>query len=51
MPPRPTLRPSVISGYHYTSGDPAQNGELAKQRAMAVRDALKIAGVAEDRIE
>jgi len=41
----------VISGYHDASGDPAQNAELAKQRAMAVRDALKTAGVAEDRIE
>ena len=41
----------VISGYHDASGDPAQNAGLAKQRAMAVRDALKTAGVAEDRIE
>ena len=41
----------VISGYHDASGDPAQNAELAKQRALAVRDALKTAGVAEERIE
>ena len=41
----------VISGFHDASGDPAQNAELAKQRAFAVRDALKAAGVAEDRIE
>ena len=41
----------VISGFHDASGDPAQNAELAKQRAFAVRDALKTAGVAEDRIE
>ena len=41
----------VISGFHDATGDPAQNAELAKQRAFAVRDALKAAGVAEDRIE
>ena len=41
----------MISGHHNASGDPAQDAELAKQRAMAVRDALKTAGVAEDRIE
>jgi K(+)-stimulated pyrophosphate-energized sodium pump len=41
----------VISGFHDASGDPAKNAELAKQRAVAVRDALKAAGVAEDRIE
>jgi K(+)-stimulated pyrophosphate-energized sodium pump len=41
----------VISGFHDASGDPAKNAELAKQRAVAVRDALKAAGVGEDRIE
>ena len=41
----------VISGYHDATGDPAKNAELAKQRAIAVRDAIKAAGVAEDRIE
>jgi K(+)-stimulated pyrophosphate-energized sodium pump len=41
----------VISGFHDASGDPAKNADLAKQRAIAVRDALKAAGVAEDRIE
>ncbi len=41
----------VISGFHDASGDPAKNAELAKQRAFAVRDALKAAGVAEDRID
>jgi K(+)-stimulated pyrophosphate-energized sodium pump len=41
----------VISGFHDASGDPAKNAELAKQRAFAVRDALKAAGVADDRIE
>lgn len=42
---------AVISGYHDATGDPASNAELAKQRAFAARDALKAAGVAEDRIE
>jgi K(+)-stimulated pyrophosphate-energized sodium pump len=41
----------VISGFHDASGDPAKNAELAKQRAFAVRDALKAAGIADDRIE
>jgi K(+)-stimulated pyrophosphate-energized sodium pump len=41
----------VVSGFHDAGGDPAKNAELAKQRAMNVRDALKAAGVAEDRIE
>ena len=38
-----------ISGYHSASGDLLQNQELAKNRAMAVRDSLKSAGVAENR--
>jgi K(+)-stimulated pyrophosphate-energized sodium pump len=42
---------AVVSGYHDSTGDPAKNAELAKQRAFAVRDALKAAGVAEDKIE
>jgi len=41
----------AVSGFHDASGDPAKNAELAKQRAQAVRDALKSAGIAEDRIE
>jgi outer membrane protein OmpA-like peptidoglycan-associated protein len=41
----------VISGFHDSTGDPAKNAELAKQRALAVRDALKTAGVAESGIE
>ncbi|ALT76498.1 sodium-translocating pyrophosphatase [Paucibacter sp. KCTC 42545] len=41
----------ILSGYTDASGDPAKNEELAKQRAFAVRDALKTAGVAEDKIE
>ncbi len=39
-----------LSGYNDPSGDPAKNAELSKQRAFAVRDALKAAGVVEDRI-
>jgi K(+)-stimulated pyrophosphate-energized sodium pump len=42
---------AVVSGFTDASGDPAQNEELAKQRAFAVRDALKAAGIAEDKIE
>jgi ammonium transporter, Amt family len=41
----------TISGYVDASGDPAKNAELSKQRAFAVRDALKAAGIAEDRME
>jgi photosynthetic reaction center cytochrome c subunit len=41
----------VISGYHSASGTLAQNQELAKRRAFAVRDALKSAGIDERRIE
>jgi cytochrome c5 len=41
----------VVSGYHDATGNPAKNAELAKQRAFAARDALKAAGVAEDKIE
>ncbi len=39
-----------ISGYHSAAGDLPQNQELAKQRAFAVRDAIKAAGIAEDRV-
>ena len=42
---------AVISGYHDSTGDPEKNAELAKQRAFAVRDALKAAGVDESKIE
>lgn len=41
----------TISGFHDASGDPAMNAELAKQRALAVRDALMGAGVAETAME
>jgi len=40
----------TVSGYHPASGSLAQNQELAKQRAFAVRDAVKAAGIAEDRV-
>jgi K(+)-stimulated pyrophosphate-energized sodium pump len=40
-----------VSGYHDATGDLAANQELAKQRAIAVRDQLKSAGIAEDKIE
>jgi OmpA-OmpF porin, OOP family len=39
-----------ISGYHDKTGDPAKNAELAKSRAMAVKNVLISAGVPEDRI-
>lgn len=40
----------TVSGFHSASGDQAQNEELAKKRAFAVRDALAAAGIAEDRV-
>jgi K(+)-stimulated pyrophosphate-energized sodium pump len=40
-----------VSGYHDATGSLEQNQELAKKRAVAVRDQLQAAGVAEDRIE
>ncbi|MBL8286492.1 MAG: sodium-translocating pyrophosphatase [Rubrivivax sp.] len=42
---------AVISGFADATGNAEQNAELAKQRAFAVRDALKAQGVAEDKIE
>jgi K(+)-stimulated pyrophosphate-energized sodium pump len=39
-----------ISGYTDATGDSARNEELAKERAKAVREALKAAGVPEERI-
>ncbi len=39
-----------ISGYHDASGDPAKNAELAKNRALAVRHALELDGVAPDHL-
>ncbi len=40
-----------VSGYHDATGSLEQNEELAKKRAVAVREQLKSAGVAEDKIE
>lgn len=37
----------AVSGFHSADGDPAVNDELAKNRAIAVRDALVGAGVSE----
>ena len=44
-------RMAVVSGFHDATGDAAMNAELAKSRALAVREALKALGVAEDRVE
>lgn len=41
----------VLSGFHDSTGSAAQNAELARKRAMAVRDALLAAGVAESAME
>jgi photosynthetic reaction center cytochrome c subunit len=41
----------TLSGYADKSGNATKNLELAKQRAFAVRDALKSAGVTESRIQ
>jgi hypothetical protein len=41
---------AAVAGYHDPTGDAAVNEELAKNRAIAVRDALVAAGVAETRI-
>ena len=42
---------AVVSGFTDASGDPAANAELARQRAFAVRDALKGLGVSDDKID
>lgn len=44
-------RTLVISGFHDATGSAEKNAELAKQRALAVRDALMAAGVPEGHIE
>lgn len=43
-------RKVVLSGFHDLSGDPAKNAELAKERAKAIREALKAKGLAAERI-
>ena len=42
---------AVVSGFHDATGSAAANAELAKRRALAVRDALQTLGVAGDKIE
>ena len=42
---------AAVSGFHDATGDAALNAELSKQRAIAVRDAIKALGAAEDKIE
>lgn len=44
-------RKVVISGFHDATGNAAQNAELARQRGLAVRDALMAAGLLESQIE
>ena len=44
-------RKVVLSGFHDETGDAAKNAELAKQRALSVRDALVAAGVDKSRIQ
>ena len=41
----------VLSGFHDASGNAAMNAELARKRALSVRDALVGAGVAESSLE
>ncbi len=41
----------VLSGFHDATGNAAMNAELARKRAMSVRDALVGAGVAESSLE
>lgn len=41
----------VISGFHDATGDPAMNAELAKQRALKVRDTIAALGVAQDKVD
>ena len=42
---------AAVSGFHDATGDAGVNAELSKQRAMAVRDAIKAMGAAEEKIE
>jgi outer membrane protein OmpA-like peptidoglycan-associated protein len=42
----------VVSGYHDSTGNLEQNQALAKQRAFAIRDAIKAAaGIADERFD
>lgn len=40
----------VVSGYHDATGSAALNADLAKKRALTVRDALEAQGIPADRI-
>ena len=42
---------AVVSGYVDATGSATQNTEIAKQRAVSVRELLKVLGVPEDKIE
>jgi len=44
-------RSVIVSGFHDATGDADVNAQLAKDRAINVREALKSAGVPEDKIE
>ena len=44
-------RKLLLSGFHDATGDTVKNAELARQRAMAVRDALLVAGVGASQVE
>jgi outer membrane protein OmpA-like peptidoglycan-associated protein len=44
-------RKVAVAGFHDATGDAEHNAELAKQRAMAVRDMQKAMGAAEEAIE
>lgn len=44
-------RKVAVSGFHDATGGASQNAELAKQRALAVRDALMTAGLTASQIE
>jgi outer membrane protein OmpA-like peptidoglycan-associated protein len=46
-----TGKKAIVSGYVDSTGNAAQNKELGKLRAFAVRDLLKASGVADDKIE
>jgi outer membrane protein OmpA-like peptidoglycan-associated protein len=46
-----TGKRASISGFHDATGDAALNAELAKQRALAVRDAMFALGAAEAAVE
>jgi len=41
----------VISGFTDATGNADQNADLAKERATKVRDAIKAAGIADDRFD